>query len=462
MWQPKLDSMTGPMYWQIRSAFLADLKSGVLKPGDKLPAQRFLAKELGVAVGTVSRAYKDLGDLGLIDSGARRGTTVREVPGGEQGGSGQIGSRTSAHIDLRGHRAAFPNWNEDVQQVLLDIGLQSSLGDLLDYQSSGGGGRHSKAGAAWFELTSEEPCSEDEVVVCNGAQHALICVLLATCSAGDAVATERMTYAGLKAAASVLDLKLVPVDIDEGGLLPASFQAVCEREGVKALVCVPNIHNPTTRTISLGRRKEIASIAADHNVTIIEDDVYGGLSSERIPSMYSLSPENVFRLTGLSKTLGPGIRIGYIQSSPARKSSLSVAIRATSWMASPLMAELASNLILSGKACEILERNKAELCARNEVLAKELGVNEISISPYSPHAWLKLPSNWTKDDSLNWAHANGIKFLTSDAFLVGGYSVENAVRISVSAAPGIESLASFARKMAETLRKPPEDTSVLA
>lgn len=461
MWKPELHNIKGPIYEQIRASFLSDIQKGALKSGDLLPSHRELAEQLGVSVGTVSRAFKALVDQGLIEAGARRGSRVKVIDTAARSSLTKITNVDSQVVDLRGHRAAFEGWDTDIKQALLDIGLGSDLECLLDYQPSPGLKHHREAGARWFELTSGEPCQAEEVVVCNGAQHALICALLASCSAEDIIATERLTYAGLRAAAPSLGLKLVPVDTDENGIIPTSFQSVCEENPIKALVCVPNIHNPTTITLPLKRRKEIAKIASAHSITVIEDDVYGGLSDSKIPTLYSISPNNVIRLTGLSKTLGPGLRIGYIQAQPSRIPALSTAMRATSWMASPLMAEISANLISSGKAKEILEKNKLELGLRNTILAEEMG-SMIATSPYSPHAWLELPENWTRDEFLNWAQANGIKLLAADSFLVGPTSADKAVRLSVSAAPNAKTLRSVARRISNALRQPPEDSNILA
>lgn len=462
MWKPDLNGLTGPIYEQIRTAFLADIKNGILKPGDKLPPHRDLADELGVSVGTVSKAYKDLVDRGLIDAGARRGSRVREIaastPKLEKNG---VRSTTKV-LDLRGHRAAFEGWSGDIQQAILDIGLQSDLGNLLDYQPSPGLLHHREAGAQWLELTSGKPSNAGEIVVCNGAQHALICALLATCHAGDVIATERFTYAGLRVAAPALGLKLVPIDIDEDGMVPASFESACNEHPVKSLVCVPNVHNPTTRTLPERRRTEIAEIASRNGVTIIEDDVYGGLAETKVAPFYSIDPENVIRLTGLSKTLGPGLRVGYIQAVPSKIPALSTALRATSWMASPIMAEIAANMIHSGKAHDILKKNKAELKLRNRALEEELASQKLATSRHGPHAWLELPESWTKDEFLSWSQANGLKLLAADSFVVGPRASDQAVRISVSAAPSVEELRSAAKRIEKCLKHPPEDNNILA
>ena len=462
MWKPDLKGFSGPIYEQIRSAFLADIKKGILRPGDKLPPHRNLADDLGISVGTVSKAYKDLVDRGLIDAGSRRGSHVREFATTTPDLELSKANSLPTVLDLRGHRAAYDGWGTDMQQAILDIGLQSDLRKLLEYQPNPGLLHHREAGARWLEVTSGKQSNADEIVVCNGAQHALICALLATCQVGDLIATEQLTYAGLRSAASALGLRLTPIDIDKEGVIPDSFENACREQPVKTLVCVPNIHNPTTRTLPQKRRTEIAEIASRYGVMIIEDDVYGGLADLKVDPFYSIDPDNVIRITGYSKTLGPGLRVGYIQATTSRIPALATALRATSWMASPIMAEIAANLVDSGKAQAILEKNKVELEARNQVLQEQLGSQELATSRFAPHAWLELPESWTKDDFLNWSQTNGLKFLAAESFIVGSNSRNPAVRISVSAAPSVEALRSAAQCIEHCLRLPPEDDNILA
>ena len=108
--------------------------------------------------------------------------------------------------------------------------------------------------------------------ICNGAQHALFCALLALCDHGDAVATERLTYTSFKAATPLLGLRLAPIDIDQHGMLPGAFEAACTAQRIKALVCT-QLQNPTTATLSAERRHAIVEIARRHHASIIEDDI---------------------------------------------------------------------------------------------------------------------------------------------------------------------------------------------
>nr|WP_172420306.1 PLP-dependent aminotransferase family protein [Halomonas hydrothermalis] len=449
------------MYEKIADAVISDINSGKLRAGELLPPHRELAEELGISVGTISRAYKILVDKNFVEAGARRGTRVSK---GLSHSPQSLKQGLSGHLpphDLRGHLAAYSTWEAEVREAVAEIGRRQNIDDILNYQAITGREKHREAGAKWLEFTGNTESHVDEVVVFNGAQHALTCTLLATCSPGDIVATERLTYAGLRVAAPALGLRLLPLDIDDDGIIPEAFSEACNKHTIKALVCVPNMHNPTTNTMPLSRREEILEIAASNGLVVIEDDVYGGLMDKKIPSMFSISSDNVIRITGLSKTLGPGLRVGFAQAKQSIISSLSTSLRATSWMATPLMAEVATQLINSGRAEKALENNKAELYTRNKILSEALEGFNLSTARYGTHAWLKLPPAWTRSDFALWSQDSGIKTLMADAYIVGDATVDEATRISVSAARSEAALRDAAQRINSALKRPPEKSSTL-
>ena len=376
-WEPKLGGATGPMFQRIADAMVADIRNGTLQPGDRLPGHRELAAKLGITVSTVSRAFREVIQQKLIDAGTRRGTHVRADIGvatsNKLGMLHQGAADAVRPIDLRGHRAPLATWASALQCAMSDCGQDDAFGASLDYVYGGGHLRHREAGATWFGITSGSAPDPDRVFICNGAQHALFCALLALCDHGDAVATERLTYSSFRAATPLLGLRLAPIDIDQHGLLPDSFEAACKAQRIKVLVCVPNLQNPTTVTLSEERRHAIVEIARRRNVLIIEDDVYGGLTDTKLPPLVSLTPERVIRLTGLSKTLGPGLRIGYLDVPASMTGKIAAALHGTSWMASSLPAEVATRMICSGTAARILHENRAELAQRNAILRRILG-----------------------------------------------------------------------------------------
>lgn len=456
-WMPNLAGRSGPMYEQIANALREDILEGRLKPGDQLPPQRDLSVALGVTVGTVSRAFGEVIREDLIEAGSRRGTRVKERSQRAFLAPSVAGTpgTPAFMIDLRGHQTAVPGWGERINKAMAERSSRADIDAILRYDDFAGRFEHRAVGAQWLSTDGHE-VDPARVVVTNGAQHALLCALLSVCRRGDNIATERLTYTGLRSVAPLLGLNLIPVDIDDDGILPTSFAQVCATHRIAALVCVPNLHNPTTATLPLDRRKEIVKIASANDVMIIEDDVYDGLVEVRLPSLASLAQDRVIRLTSFSKTLGPGLRIGYIEAPQAWVSTMADAIRATTWMAAPIAAELATELILSGDAAAILAENRNELGLRNAALRRELKGVGLKNKLHGPHAWIELPAPWTINQFTSWIETQGYRVSGGDGFAVSRDDVNHAVRISVSAAPDVSSLAGFGKLLAEALPQGPQ------
>jgi DNA-binding transcriptional MocR family regulator len=125
------------------------------------------------------------------------------------------------------------------------------------------------------------------------------------------VICEALVYPGLRASARHWQRRLHPLPMDAEGILPEAFAAAC-RSGLRFAVVSPTLHNPTTATMGPQRRQRIVEIARHWDVMLVEEDVYGLLRDQAPPPLVTLAPERVLYLTGLSKTVSPGLRIGYL------------------------------------------------------------------------------------------------------------------------------------------------------
>src|SRR5208282_1088359 len=103
--------------------------------------------------------------------------------------------------------------------------------------------------------------------------------------------------------------RLHPMAMDAEGVLPEALEAAC-RGGLRVAVVSPTLHNPTTATMGLERRRRLAEVARARDLVLVEEDVYGLLPEGAPPPLATLAPERVVYLTGLSKTVAPGLRIG--------------------------------------------------------------------------------------------------------------------------------------------------------
>jgi len=163
------------------------------------------------------------------------------------------------------------------------------------------------------------PAKEENVLIVNGSQQALDLIGKVFLNPGDTVLTDGPTYLGALQAWQAYEARFVTVPLDEDGTRVDLVEGILKREPVKFIYCLPNFHNPAGVTLSLERRRTLVDLAARHGVFLVEDDPYGELrfEGEDITPLVVMHKENTVYLSTFSKTLAPGIRMGWI-SAPAK------------------------------------------------------------------------------------------------------------------------------------------------
>jgi DNA-binding transcriptional MocR family regulator len=448
MWNPRLGGRKGPRYRAIAEALADDLAAGTLPQGSRLPTHRDLADRLGVTVGTVSRAYAEAARRGLVSGEVGRGTFVRGAVGEPEdedaAGVVDLSQNHPPEPPARPHRTALLG-------ALAGLTARADAGRLLDYPAAGGNPADREAGAAWIARAGVQAVP-DEVVVCTGSQHGLTVVLATLLDPGDLLLAESLTYAGLKAVAGFLHLRLQGLPLDEHGLRPEAFDDACRRGGVKALYLIPTLHNPTTAVMPEARRREIVAIARAHGVPLVEDDVHGLLPVERPLPVSTLAPEQSYYLTSTSKTLAPGLRIAYVRAPRAMVPRLVSSLRATTWAVAPLTAAVASAWIRDGTADALLEARRAEARERQALATSALSGADVMTHPEAYYLWLRLPEPWRADSFTTEAGSRGVLMTPAEAFAVGRGLAPHAVRLCLGAARSRETLARGLATVVELLR----------
>jgi DNA-binding transcriptional MocR family regulator len=190
------------------------------------------------------------------------------------------------------------------------------------------------------------------------------------------------------------------------------------------------------------RRREIARIAREHDVAIVEDDIHALLPEERPSPIATFAPERTYYLMSTSKTLVPGLRVSYLAAPPGMFGRLAASLRATAWAAPPLMAALASAWIEGGTAEELLLDRRRAAARRQARVRERLGAAGLRFDahPASYFVWLHLPEPWRSDTFAAEVRARGLAVTPAEAFLVGRGAVPPAVRVCVGAARTDEEL----------------------
>jgi DNA-binding transcriptional MocR family regulator len=457
MWTPDLRQRSGPRYIAIAEALADDARGGRLRPGTRLPTHRDLADRLGVTVGTVTRAYAEATRRGLISGEVGRGTFLRAasrpaVP------PAATPATAAGFVDLS---ANLPPGSASVAETaalartLRALAASKGLGKLLAYPPEGGAASHRAAGAEWVRRAGLA-VGPDRVLITSGSQHGMTAVFASLFGPGDVVATESLTYPGMKTLAGLLALRLQGVAMDEHGLRPDAFAAACRARRPKALYCVPTLQNPTTAVMPVERRQEIAAIAREHGVLIVEDDVHGRLLARPVRPLATFAPDISVYVTGTAKVLAPGLRVGFIVAPPALGPRIAAGIRGTTWMAAPLMAEIASRWIQDGTAESILARKRKDAGARHRLALKALDGLAVQGHPDAYHLWMSVPRPWRADSYVEAARRAGVAVTPASAFAVGRGATPEAVRVCLGAAADKDVLGGALGVLAGVLSAPPE------
>lgn len=438
-WGERISASGKPLYLAIADVISDDVRSGALAPGARLPTQRALAAELGVDLTTVTRAYNEAQRRGLTGARVGRGSFIAAAPAVRV-----YGTASGAPVDMSMNLP--PPFADEalvrrMWRGLADLEAREGLPLLLRYQDPGGAAADREAGAAW--LADRVPGADaSRTLVASGAQAALVAVVGALANPGDTVACEALTYPGLRAAAAHLGVALLGLEMDGEGVTPEALARACRDTGPRAFVCTPTLQNPTTATLSLQRREALAAVARRYRLPIIEDDAYGKLPADPLPSLAALYPERTWHIAGLAKLVSPALRIAYVTAPDARNAEqVAARLRATG-MASPITAALASRWIRTGVAARVLQAIRDETAARRRIAADILGP-AFAEPAQAFHLWLPLPPPLTRAALEARLQAQAVSVVRSDAFAAGGEPPE-AVRIGLGAA---ESHADLARAL---------------
>lgn len=454
-WRPDLSQLNGPRYLAIADALASEIRQGRLPAGTRLPTHRDLAWDLRVTVGTVSRAYGEAERRGLIAGEVGRGTFVRPAGAGATTLPMRSGPAPEGFVDLG---VNYPMVGDEpclFGEVLAELSASPTIGELLHYQPHAGRPSDREAAAAWIGRAGLD-ADPERIVITDGAQHAVATVLAALTQSGDTIAVECLTYPGMKALANLLNLRVVPLAMDEQGLLPEALLAAVRTQRIKVLYTIPTLQNPTAAVMPEERRREIARIAVEHDVALVEDDVYGFLLPSAPPPIAGFAPAQGFYITSASKSIAPGLRVGYVHAPPAALDRLCAAMRATTHMATPLMAEIVSRWIRDGTADRLVQAKRDGAVRRQALALRLLAGEDIRTHPLSFHLWMKLREPWRAEDFVAALRRRNVGLTPAAAFAVGRTTPPNAVRLCIGTPATDEALERALCSIRDLLTRVPE------
>lgn len=435
-WIPNLKTSKEPLYIALAGCIEQDIANGVIEAGFRMPPQRVLANFLNINHSTVTKAYKLCEERGLLKGAIGKGTFVSTYAGLPQSVLSDF-KRTDL-IDM-GTIHPLDEMNALIGRYVKDIYASLDYPKILDYGPPEGFLHQRHVFSRWLEQY-ELSFKADQLVVTSGAQNALTVVLSALFARGDRIFVDEVTYIGITNTAKILGLTLVPVATNADGIDIECLEYTCRKNPPKGIYLIPDSHNPTTCTLSLEKRKQIAEIVIRYDLTLIEDDPYGGICYEGLPPISKFAPDSSIHIKGTSKSISPAFRIG-VAAMPAHcVRQAAERLNAISWSASTINAEVLTHLILTDKYDEICKLKREILHRRNSMVDSQLHNLQLLPAKTSFIRYVMLPTELSDIELEHECLKRGLQIFAAKRFSVGINQNANAIRLSVSGPKSSEQL----------------------
>ena len=415
-------------YKTVVDRFAAQIASGELAPGTRLPTHRQLAAAEGLALVTASRVYAELDAMGLVSGETGRGTFVREIALPLSHGVHQQTSVPGV-LDLNFNYPTLPGQPELLRSGLRQLSLSGDLEALLRYQPHAGRS-HERACIARHLGARGLTVVADEVAIVSGAQHGLAVAAMALLKPGDVVAVDALTYSGFKVLADSHRLERVAIPFTREGPDLNALERLCQQRRIKAVYTMPTLHNPMGWVMDLAWREHLVRIARQYGLLLIEDAAYAFLADDPPPPLKALAPELTVYVSGFSKNVATGLRVGYVVAPLKGMPAIEQAIRATVWNTPGVMTSLVCGWIDDGTVARLEAEKRHDACFR-QTLARELlnGLNVIS-HPASYFMWVQLPEDARADQVVMELLTKKVAVSTAEPFATSGI-VPHGIRLAL-------------------------------
>ena len=426
--QPRIDLNSSiPVYRQLYEHIAENIKMGSLGNGERLPATRELAGQLGLNRTTVSAAYALLEQNGYIQGHVGRGSFVcAPEPQKQTNEAPPLSNELVSFASSRPSEDHFPllEFQATCEEVITAPAASSilQLGSPTGYAPL----RHFLLEEA---RRSGDAGPDDDVLVTSGCQQALDLLQRVMTPIGEAVAVEDPVYHGLKNVFTRGGARLIGVPMSEFGLQLDSVRRVITQDRPKLLVVTPNFQNPTGATLALSTREQLHKLAAEHGVTIVENDIYGPLrySGEPLATIKSLDTNgSAILLRSFSKIAFPGLRVGWIIASRPVIARLAEAKQwcdlHTDQLSQAILLRFAESGRLAAHAERVRKAGAERLATVLAACDRHLPQGTSFTRPQGGMSlWVRLPEPLDATELLAPAQRENVNYLPGTLFAISSY-----------------------------------------
>lgn len=396
----------GPRYRTLADALSAAIRSGTLARGERLPSERLFAGVLALSRSTVVAAYDELRGRGLVTSRRSSGTVVDATPARgttdladgrvTAGGAGPLLQRM---VDRPGEIISLAYAVDDAVPELAD-----ELADLARTELPAllaDAGYHPRGLPVLTSAIAEHyaacglPTDRDQVLVTNGATQAIGLITQLYLRRNAVVAVESPSWPGCLDIFRAAGARLVGVPLDDEGIRRDALATTLAEQRPDLLFVMPTFHNPTGTLMSATRRRQLAELADRHGVPVVEDIAYLADPAVTVPpvSAYGTGRAELLTVSGLSKSVWGGLRIGWVRA-PSEIIDRLARLKAMADMGSPVLDQALAARLLP-RVGELAERRAHRrhglLAHAADLLADRLPAWQWRIPDGGPALWIELP-----------------------------------------------------------------------
>ncbi len=451
-----------PLFRQISQGIRQGILAGELEVGLRLPPERLLARALGVNRSTILSAYRELKDDGLVEGHVGRGTRVvprsaaivtqavspwQPTPGPHLAAISDPLIRDlldSDHRDTISLALGAPAPDLMPMDLLAEVlnRLPAEVGAELALHSPTEGVPALRQALAGYLEGRGIPCAPREILVTAGSQQGLDLVARVFLATGDTVLVEEPTYLGALQVFRRAGARFISVPVDEEGLRVDLLEPILARVRPRLLYTQPTFQNPSGALMSLPRRRRLLELARQHQLPILEEDVYGEIRYEgpALPGLRALDPTGqVLYVGSFSKTLSPGLRVGWLNGPAAAIRQLAVARQTVDMHTATLNQWLVQRFLAEGLLARHVERLRQQYALRRDALLTALlPLARQGLTWTHPeggyYVWCRLPDDVSLPRLAAEAARQGVAFLPGTVCSADG-STTRHLRLNFTALP---------------------------
>ncbi len=461
-----------PMFAQLREQLAMLIERGSMSAGTRLPTVRDLARALGVNPLTVSRAYRELSERGLVAGRRSEGTIVLERASTAADRASSVNgtphpvlaerlyelSRAPGVISFTSNYPQVGTAVREAFRTALQRAQDTEWDSYFRYETSLGRPRLRDALAELLSQTgiNAEPAN---IIVTSGGQQGLDLVARTVLRPGDAVIMERPTYYGAANAMIAAGARIIEIPVEADGPDIVRLEREIASPDVALIYLNPTFQNPTGITTSEEKRRRILAAARKFRIPVLEDDHASEMrfSGAAVPSLFALAePEDeVFHVRGFGKSLLPGQRLGLVVTPPRRRDALVKAKATADLHGHGLIQEAFAHLLVEGRYASLMDGLRREYGERQAILfdALQRGLPDgvpVSRPEGGLSLWIGLPEQADLSELYFRAVRRGVAFLPGEAFFTSRPE-HHFVRVSFGLVPR-DQLAEGAERLCAVVR----------